>query len=296
MVKPFTFFTIFLFTILPSFAQTTVERYEKVLARLDRQKEQVQKLDIEDIEKVQKSKANQSEPYEKWTLGFEHEKFPSLDGTWLLTKITKKRMINPPVTKAITFVSCNSRLPFERRDFEKKEVIISSRGPDSFLINTKYPVTDDVYHDPNKNEDITYKNFGFKAVIDKRDITYAYTLKVLENRAYARQLWLNGRLQYEDISPTRIVAKGYEIEYSPECKGFVLDEIKFVLVKANDADFGPDRPIPFLEQPAFANEYKDITKLDSAKDDSGFKPSSDYKPYDSNKNLLKKKPGVAGLW
>ena len=267
-----------------------VENYDRLLERLEKSQE------VKSQEEIKKK--DREAALKRWELGFEHENLPALEGTWLISKTTNKRIINPLLTKPISFNYCTSRLPFEKRDFKDKEVIIGSRGPDFFQVNSKYPVTDDVYFDPNQNEEITYQNFGFKAVIDPRDLTYSYTIKLLDhidNPGLARQLWINGRLNYEYISGRKIVAKGYEVEYTPECMGFVADEIEFVLVKKRDADFGPDGPIPFLEAPAYA-ETESGLNLITAKDKSSFEPNLFYKPYDSAKDNPKKKPAVPGLW
>ncbi|MBI3591263.1 MAG: hypothetical protein HY094_07815 [Candidatus Melainabacteria bacterium] len=271
------------FSFLP--AKSSSEGYDKILERL---------------EKVQTQENTKEEEPKTWSLTFEHDKLPKLDGTWILTKTTTKRVVNPLLTKPTTFVHCNSRLPFEKRDFEEKEVVVSSRGPDYFLINSKYPTTKDVYHDPNLNEDIEYHNFSFKAVIDPEDITYAYTLRLnnhKENPALARELWLNGKLKFEYISRNKILAKGYEIEYTPECQGFIRDEIKFQLVKTNAVEEyhenGLDK-LSLLEQPAYAEDNS--TGLDTAKDRSGFKPSAFYKKIDSTLTPNKKAVKVPGMW
>ena len=297
----FIFIIILVLIQIPSLAQSTnVERYERVLARLDRQIEQAKNpksLDLEDVEKeINRKNAldieNPNQKYEKWEISFQHDKFPYLDGTWLLSRSTNKRILNPLLKKPVTFIHCNARLPFEKRDFIDKEVIINSRGPDFFVVNAKYPVTSDVYYDPNERRDIEYKNFGFKAVLDPEDLTYAYTVKTddyIEDSNLARQLWLNGKLKYEHISSSKIVAKGYEIQYTPECEGFLMDEIEFVFVRADEGDFGPQE-IHFFEQPALANQYKDLENLISAKDKSGFVQNPKYKPA----NAIGKP--VPGLW
>lgn len=223
----------FIFVFLSTFSSlhaedTVVEKYDRILAKLDAKKE-----------KEQNTEKSSDEPYKTYDLTFEHDKFPHLDGTWHVSRNTIKRLSNPYLTQPNTFMHCNSVLPFELRDFKDKEVIISARGPDFFVVNSKYPVTQDVYNDPNRGEDVTYYNFGFKAVLDPKDITYAYTSKIENYMGYApraRQLWLNGRLQFEDISQNKIVAKGYEIEYSPKCTGFLLDEVEFVFEKCKDGD------------------------------------------------------------
>lgn len=280
---------------LPAICADNENDYDKVLERYELKKAA---LDIKDFDKEPK----------RYSLGFDHEYFPNLDGTWELTKKTLGRKINPLLKKPIANVHCNARLPFESRDIEKKEVIISARGADFFKVNAKHTHTKDIYFDPNLDENIEYHNFGFKAVLDPYDLTYSYTVKLddyLHEQSLVRQLWLNGKLKYEFISPRRIVARGYEIEYTPECIGYVFDEIEFTLVKIKDAHFGPLAPapgIPIFGQSAYAaepilpeeKEIKGIKKpiLDSAKDKSGFKPAAHYKPLDTVKPGVK----VPGLW
>ena len=170
-------------------------------------------------------------------LTFEHNKFPNLDGIWVVKKTTLKRKINPVLSKPTTFIHCNLRLPIEKKDFINKEVIIRTQSPDSFAVRSLYPVTSDIYVDPNLGEDIEQKNYSFKATLDEKDITYAYTSKLKEYDNYAsipRQLWLNGRLNYNSISPRKIIAKGYEIQYTPVCHGFIMDEVQFEFRKTKD--------------------------------------------------------------
>ena len=272
---------ILLTVFLPAYGNN-LERYDNVLLKMESQKEQTQNK-----EPIDNSK--------NWTLDFEHATLPDLDGIWLLSKTTIKRRINPVLTKPISFVHCASRLPFEKRNIENKEVVINSRGSDFFVISAKYPVTTDSFFDPNQNTIIEYDNFGLKGVIDPEDLTYAYTLKLhdfIDNRTLSRQLWLKGKLKYDSISSNRITAKGYEIEYTPECQGWVMDEIEFVLVKTHDIKDAYNgaiaRKLPIFEQPAYA-EIPHIPKVgpDSAKDKSGIKATSNYK--------LKGK-GVPGMW
>ena len=240
---------------------------------------------------------------DRFILTFKHDRFPNLDGTWLLSKYTKRRISNPPLANEITTLErCNPRLPFEKRDFANKEVVVSAQGPDFFVVNAKHPITTEKYLDSYKNKEVEHQNFGFKAVLDPDNITYAYTLKLqdfMKNPNYSRQIWLNGKLNFEHISPKKIVAKGYETEYSPECRGFPLDEVEFVFTRGDKGDFGPERPEVFFEQPVYAADI--LPHLDSAKDRSGFKPSLNYRPYDSLKDeskkiKFKKKPAVPGLW
>lgn len=233
---------------------------------------------------------------EDLTLDFEHNKFPPLDGTWLLSRNTIKRKINPVLTKPISFIHCTSVLPFERRDFKDKEVVINSRGPDFFVIKSKQPVSSDIYFDPNQKTEIAYENYGLKGVIDEEDLTYAYTLK-LANHIYdaprARQLWLNGKLKYDFISINKITAMGYEIEYTPECTGFIMDEIEFQLVR----DTGP--PIFGKGPPLVTNippDIKYLEKPDTAVDKSDFEAADTYKPIDNVKNPQEEPIKVPGLW
>ncbi len=266
------------------------ETYDQILLSLEQKKEQ-----------TQQSNDTTSEP-KAWTLTFEHDKLPKLDGIWLLSKKTVKRRINPVLTKSISQVHCNSRLPFEKRDILDKEVVISSQGSDFFAVNARYIATTDSFFDPNINTTIDYENFGFKAVIDPEDLTYSYTLKLkdfINNRTLARQLWLKGRLFYDSISSNRITAKGYEIEYAPECQGWVMDEIEFVLVKERDIKDAYSgaiaRKLPVFEQSAYAAEVPNGPKLESAKDKSGIEVTSNYKPFDSTKSK-NKTPLVPGMW
>ena len=213
----FLFTTLFLLSncsSVKSKAIDSVEKYDQILARLDAKKLREKNYDLEEIDKEQ-NKKQPGEPYKISMLTFEHEKFPNLEGTWLLSRTTVKRLNEPYLTEPKAFMHCGAVIPFEIRDFKDKEVIISARGPDFFVVNAKHPLTQDVYNDPDRKQELTYFNFGFKAVIDPRDLTYAYTPKLdnyMANFPRSRQLWLNGRLQYRAISAGRIVARGYEVE------------------------------------------------------------------------------------
>ena len=287
-----TYFYIFLSYLLlsqlylPSFAGT-VEKYDRILARLEKAKQ---------VKESDKTTDKKETAAKQVILGYENSKLPNLNGTWKLTRKTKKRMISPVISEPIVFTPCSARLPFEKRDFKNKEVIITSQGIDFYHVFTKEPVTTDVYYDPNQKKEIRYQNFEFKAVIDPEDLTYAYTTKVsahLTKPTLARQLWLNGRLEYKKISKRKIVTEGYEVEYTPECHGFLLDEVEFTLSREKEGDFGPEEPEILLEQPVIANhepifpEEEEIigenrnVPLDSAKDNSGIELVKDYKPYDS---------------
>lgn len=232
----------------------------------------------------------------------EHKYFPDLDGIWLLTKKTIRRRIDPQLIKPVVLRQCNSRLPFEKRDF-KKNVVIHSLGPDYFTIRSLYPVTNDIYYDPNQDIDITYENFGLKGVLDPFDLSYAYTIKLKDHINYpslARQLWLNGKLKYDSISRHKIVARGYEIEYTPECEGFLLDEIVLEFTKARPLDFGRDKLAGKNTETNEAIPYsalynKDLDKLDTAKPKEEFKPAHFYKPLESLSGQ-KKAVKVPGMW
>lgn len=290
-----------------STALEVVEKYDQILARLDAKKIREKNYDLEEIDQAQNKKQTR-EPYKISTITFDHDKFPNLEGTWLVSRTTVKRLNQPYITEPSAFIHCNSVIPFEIRDFKDKEVIISARGPDFFVVNAKHPLTQDVYNDPDRKQELTYFNFGFKAVIDPRDLTYAYTPKLdnyMANFPRSRQLWLNGKLQYRAIGPGRIVARGYEVEYSPKCTGFLLDEVEFVFNKYKDGDFEPKKPrkLPFLEQPAYAepeeiiSERKSMPPLDSAKDRSGFQASNEYKLLDTTElRPAPKGTNVPGMW
>ena len=314
--KIFIYFILILFSTAPPAYSISTGRYDNILLKMEKQKVQNNTSEIKP---------------RSWALTFKHDTLPNLDGIWLVSKTTTKRKINPVLTKPISFVHCNSILPFEKRDFLNKEVVINSRGSDFFVISARYAITTDSFFDPNQNTVIEYDNFGLKGVIDPEDLTYAYTLKLkdfLGHRTLARQLWLKGKLKYDSISNDRITAKGYEIEYTPECQGWVMDEIEFVLVKTKefkDAYGGAiARKLPIFEQPAYADEVPQLPKalsdsakdkpgifeqpayagevphlpkvlLDSAKDKSGIEASSKYKPFDSSKSKGKT-PSVPGMW
>ena len=174
---------------------------------------------------------------EKWALTFEHEELPTLDGTWIMKKKSVKR-IETPLRKNITHVQCNSRLPFEENPFEK-EIVLSPQGQDFFVFRALYPATNNAFLNPNKTKTAEYQNFGFKGIVIPHEITYTYTLKLtnhLENPAFARQLWFNGKLVIKNISRNKISGIGYEVEYTPECLGFIRDEISFELVRVDRSE------------------------------------------------------------
>lgn len=219
MKKPFLNSLIFCLTISLIPAYCSVNRYDKLL------------------ERNQVSATQSDDPQSgKFVLIFEHEKFPLLDGSWLLTKTTKKRITNLLHTKPITHEHCSLILPYEQLDFKDSRVVISARGPDYFQVSSIFPVTVDTYLNPNVevNKETRYENFGFKGVLDLQDITFFYFLKLLDrenNPSLSRQIELNGRLAFTHISPNKIIAQGYEMEQAVECVGYVMNEIELTFIR-----------------------------------------------------------------
>jgi|GEM_PF-3459942 len=260
--------------------------YEKLLALQAPEQQFIHKTKLE-------SATDKKVEEVKRYLTFEHEKLPNLDGTWFLNKTFKKRL-NPDIflKKPITFYHCASEMPIQNLDIVNKRVQLNARGIDFFAINPKYPNTKDIYYDGISKKDLNYVNFGFKGEVDAYDLTYAYTLKtdnhITDNLTNTRQLQLHGRLNYETISGNLIIAKGYEVKESPECRGFIVDEIEIRLVRADGESGGEGKGIPLLEQPAYAKDQAPDPGLqfDSARDKSGIDASSNYN----------KKGGVPGMW
>ena len=194
-------------------ALSNAERYDRVLEKVDTAKNKT------------------------WILSFEHEKLPVLNGTWVIKKKATKR-IETHLSKPISHVHCNSRLPFEERPFEK-EIVISPHGQDFFVFRPLYPASQDTFWDLNKVNKVEYQNFGFKGVIIPEEITYVYSLKLInqiENPALAKELLFKGKLKFESISPGRITGKGFEIEYTPECVGSVRDLIEFEMFRKDEQE------------------------------------------------------------
>ena len=280
-------------------ALSVIHSYDKILNRLEKSGDS-ERQGENDNEEEERKKV-------KEIMRFEHDKFPSLDGEWKVKRTTKKRMITPVVSKPISFKHCTLVIPFEKRDFEEREVIITTVGNDLFHIFPKHPVEKNIYTDPNKEKEIVYNNFGFKGVIDGMDLTYAYTIKLddyYENPTLAKQVWLNGRLEYDKVSSGKIIAKGYEVEYTPECRGFIVDEIEFVMVKTRGRH-GKDEGDSLFMQPAYADESyipEEIQEMDifpktmESAEGPSFEPSKDYTPIDT----AEPKPGrgklVPGMW
>ena len=277
-------------------ALSSAENYDKVLARMDRVKETKNQYKTKKACPLTNSK--------KRELTFEHDKLPNLNGIWRVTKKTNKRIANPVLSKPITFIHCTSRLPFEKRDFKEKDVVISLTSPSSFQVTSIYPLTEDVYHDPNRNKDVIYQNFSFKSVIRPEDITYAYTLKLknhLEDPTLARQLWLNGKLQLEHVSRSKIVAKGYEIEYTPECHGFVTDEVVFEFNKERNirgADEGIVAMSFLIEQAAIASsgEGSEPNEIPNNNKFMNLESAKEKVPLELIKNYPDRDNLIPGLW
>ncbi|MBI2995099.1 MAG: hypothetical protein HYY52_00100 [Candidatus Melainabacteria bacterium] len=201
---------IFLTFCLPA-KSTSIDRYDNLLNKLDN---------------LQAKKT--------LVLTFQHDELPVLDGTWILKKKSIKR-IEAPLRQPMTHSLCNSRLPFKEDQIEK-EIILSSRGQDFFVFRSIYPATVDTYLNLTKTKTAQYQNSSLKGVVIPEEITYAYTLKLinhLENPAYVRQLFYRGKIITKSISRDRISGEGYEIEYTPECQGFVRNEIVFEMIKQN---------------------------------------------------------------
>lgn len=220
-----------------SYSFASSERYDVILQALEEGKE---------IPPEKKEYINQLPPSKGKDL-------PKLSGIWKLKKVTLKRR-DPTLTIPIVNKYCNAKLPIQHYDFEK-EVVISEMPQGKFVIRSLYPSDKDIYTQPEKKDkvysnfknepytnsntakEVIYQNFGFKGVIDPEDLTYAYTLKLVnfsENPAYARELWLNGRLFYKDMDENSIEAKGYEVLATAKCYGTVFSEISFKLEKIKD--------------------------------------------------------------
>lgn len=278
----------------------SISDYEKLIETQSQEsiKIDTKTADIEDIDKIANLYYKENSKVKALThyLTFEHEKLPNLDGTWFLTKRTIKRL-NPDVIlkKPMTFAFCTARMPIEKKDIVNKKIIVNARGVDFFVFDPKFPNTKDIYHDPNQEKDIEYINFGFKGEVDAYDLTYAYTLKtnnhIEDNPTLARQLILNAKLEYKLLSKNVIIAKGWEKQETPECEGFILDEVEVKLVRADGGDNGDGRlpAKPIFEQPAYAADKSPEPGLqfDSAKDKSGLDVDSNYKSKGKN---------VPGMW
>lgn len=214
------------FFISISAVKADYEKYDKVLARL----EKIKAIETSELEGEKNKKENT--PVEKWVLTFDNDKLMQLNGTWVFRKKVKKRA-DTVLRKSFTQVSCNHRIPFAQRPFEK-DVVISAQGVDQFAVRAIYPATYDTHYDLTKTQSVQYQNFGLKGIITEDGFSYTYTTKIVnnsENPAFLRQMLFKGNLKTEKITPRKITGKGYEVEYSPECIGSVRDEVEFELVR-----------------------------------------------------------------
>jgi len=232
------FLFVFSTAYLPALA-TDVEKYERILARLD--------TNIEEVDQQLNQDNKEGEKLRKWYLTFEHENMPNLDGIWTFKKKSVKR-VSVPLINPKSRANCNSRIPFSENILEK-DVIVSARGIDRFVIKPLEIISESNHVNLTETNEADYQNFDFKGSVIPGEISYGYVLKLvnnIENPAFARQVRFNGKIIFEKISGRKIEGKGYEIEYSPECLGFIRDEIEFEmtkkdeLAKEEDADVKPE--------------------------------------------------------
>lgn len=228
------------------------------------------------------------------------EGVPNLEGVWMFVKRTTKRH-DTGLIVPIKFNRCSNRFPYDERDFER-EVVIHHEGKEYFSIRPLYANTYHSYDNPFQDDRTVYVNYGFKGVVDPENVTFAYTLKDvghLEHQTLSRQLMIHGKLFYEKITRNTIAGSGYEIIHSPECTGFLRDEIEFELrrIKPKNKGYlaglgvkGNHGPIPTLTE----EQSKDATPLsnykDTAKPNKNFDMLPNYAPLDSDGEV------VPGMW
>lgn len=285
-------FAVFIVSFSP--ALSTAERYDQILKELEEGPKEIK-------------------TYQDMLPPSQGEKIPKLSGIWILKKTTIRRM-QPALIVPVHNTFCNAVLPIDKWDFERK-VVISEQVPGKFVIRNLHPHTFDVYEFPRErdivyssdkrnsypdlnSDSIIYQNFGFKGVIDPEDLTYSYTLRLVnfrENQNLAREIWFRSRVNYEKVSGRYIEAKGYETYETPWCHGFVRDDVKIQLKKIKsfeekDNSILANAPIVFEEDISvdipevknrFPSSYKTLKAFDSAKDKSGFKPNPKYEPIDT---------------
>ena len=247
----------------------------------------------------------------------------SIEGTWIFKKKTLRRSditLIVPVRRTV----CNARIPDEANGFEKK-VILRKEGKDHFVIRPIEPISIHKYHNSKYKDDITYENFGFKAVLDPENLTFAYNMKnldYLEKQNRARQVWYNGKIFYQEITPFVIKGRGYEIVQTPECMGFFKDEIEFELIRTDIGDMGKDKKDTALSRagkeetnkmfdelanqkddfnPVYGDGFGDLGDIDSSKFNKYFPKDSaiSKKPFDFNKNYSTEEGSgkeTAGMW
>ena len=220
------FLFVFSAAYLPALA-TDVEKYERILARLD--------TDIEEVDQQLNQDKKEEKKLKKWYLTFEHENIPNLDGIWTFKKKSVKR-VSVPLINPKSRANCNSRIPFSENILEK-DVIVSARGIDHFVFKPLEIISESNHVNLTETNEADYQNFDFKGSVIPGEVSYGYVLKLvnnIENPAFARQLRFKGKIVFEKVSGRKIEGKGYEIEYTPECLGFVRDEIEFEMTKKDE--------------------------------------------------------------
>lgn len=193
------------------------------------------------LESLDQEQSNIDKP-KSWVLTIDHNKLPKLDGKWVINRKRTKR-INTYLFVPVTKANCNNKLPFEERPLEK-EIILNSQGEDFFVFKSIFPVTNESFLNIAKTKNIEYQNFGFKGVLIPDEISYVYTLKLInyiENPAFPRQLWLSGKVLLTEVSDTKIFGKGYEIEYTPECQGFIRNEIELTMTRISSQNLAENK-------------------------------------------------------
>ena len=259
------FLFVFSAAYLPALA-TDVEKYERILARLDtKQKQEYQKDDIEEIDQQLNHDNKEEKKLKKWYLTFEHENIPNLDGVWTFKKKSVKR-INAPLIAPKSRANCNSRIPFSENILEK-DVIVSARGIDHFVIRPLEIISESNHVNLTETNEADYQNFDFKGSVIPGEVSYGYVLKLVnntENPAFARQVRFNGKVIFEKVSGRKIEGKGYEIEYSPECLGFVRDEIEFEMTKKDELAKEVDTDIDLEKEKEEGIVVRDKIKISSS--------------------------------
>lgn len=227
--------------------------------------------------------------------------FPRLEGTWSLRKKTIKNGYRSTL-KHVTHKQCSSVFPYDYKDFEKK-VVIDHEGHEYYSIRSLTPVSYHEYIYRDKSQQTVYENYGFNAIIDPENLTFAYTIKnkhhlLQPNRA--RQIWFKGKVFYDKITPNYIHATGYEVKYSPECLGYITDEIEleFRKVRSKRTAYVASLPNKKYDNAIYTltdDESSKATNLvdfpkDSAKGKSDFMPSAKFAELDGTGTL------VPGMW
>ena len=210
----------------------------------------------------------------------EGQHFPDLNGIWIMKKETTGRR-EPSLIIPVKNTFCLQRLPLDDWNFEREVVLSDEEFPGKFSVRPLYVETRDIYYNPNNGLELNEQNFNFKAELDPEDITYAYTLRLanfIENPTNVRDVWMSARLYYEHVSKNFIKGKGYEVIWSPECHGFILDFIKVELTRMQL----PAIKLPFVSPtPEFSEippAFEKLKDFDTVKDKSDFEPAPVYEP------------------